>query len=837
MLSFLYWYLLITLLGLLTFPLAYKLLPGLADRGYTLARTLGLLIWGYLFWLLGSLGILENGTAASVFTLILLATLGYLAWRFLDMLHFRDWLRKQRLMILVVELLFLFAFVAWTVIRSANSDIVGTEKPMELAFINAILRSPTLPPYDPWLSGYAISYYYFGYVMVSMLARLTGTLGGAAFNLGVSLIFALTAIGAYGVLYNMLSVWQHRKNSLKVSRLPFYALIGPFFTLLVSNLSGMLHLMRVNGIFWRKTEDGEWVSPFWTWLDVGSFSSSPEDAALNHLWWWQGSRIIQDYDYLWNKKEGVINEFPFFSFLLADLHPHLIALPFGFLAMALALNLSLGGCLGHIRCMTTRLNLDLLSFFFAAFVLGALGFLNTWDFPFYVALFAGAYMIKRLHDNHRLDTGFEISMSETAKEFIGMGFMLGVTGALLFLPFYLGFSSQANGLNPNLIFITKGVYHWIMFAPLLLPIFGLLLYLWRLYGDRRRLIVGIKGSLTLLAILLLITATLTALLAGGGVFDEVNTQAYITTRAYLSSVGAPGFQEMITEGIARRLHTPGALLTQILIVILVIALLWPLRNARSVDPEIRIFSSTDTFALLLILLGSTLILIPEFFYLRDFFGYRINTIFKLYFFAWVVWSVAAAYGLIVVWKSVIGISGVIYKTISLAVIILALLYPIQGLWLKTNAFNPHQWELDGTTYLMRRNPDEAAATQWLQEAPVGIVAESIGGSYTAHARFATHSGQQTVLGWVGHEQQWRGGFEEIGTREHDITRLYCSSNWLETRSILKQYDIRYIVVGELERTTYVPAKSFCETGLKEGKFIQYLTLAFQQGEISIYETP
>jgi uncharacterized membrane protein len=160
-----------------------------------------------------------------------------------------------------------------------------------------------------------------------------------------------------------------------------------------------------------------------------------------------------------------------------------------------------------------------------------------------------------------------------------------------------------------------------------------------------------------------------------------------------------------------------------------------------------------------------------------------------------------------------------------------------GIWLKTNAFNPRQWELDGTTFLTRRNPDEAAAIQWLLEAPVGIMAESIGGSYTAHARFATHSGQPTVLGWVGHEQQWRGGFKEIGSREDDITRLYCSSNWLETRSIMKQYDIRYIVVGKLERTTYMPAKRSCPTGLNEAKFIHYLTLAFQQGEISIYETP
>ncbi len=77
---------------------------------------------------------------------------------------------------------------------------------MELAFINAILKSPTFPPNDPWLSGYAISYYYFGYVLTAMLAALTGITGGVAFNLSISLVFALASIGAYGLVFNLLAV-------------------------------------------------------------------------------------------------------------------------------------------------------------------------------------------------------------------------------------------------------------------------------------------------------------------------------------------------------------------------------------------------------------------------------------------------------------------------------------------------------------------------------------------------------------------------------------------------------------------------------------------------------
>ena len=106
-------------------------------------------------------------------------------------------------MVLATELLFLFVLVGWAAIRAYNPDIAGTEKPMEFAFVNGILRSPLFPPQDPWLSGYGISYYYFGYVMLAALVNLTGVDPAIAFNLGVALWYALVMIGAFGVVYDL----------------------------------------------------------------------------------------------------------------------------------------------------------------------------------------------------------------------------------------------------------------------------------------------------------------------------------------------------------------------------------------------------------------------------------------------------------------------------------------------------------------------------------------------------------------------------------------------------------------------------------------------------------
>ena len=157
--AFLSWYVLVTLLGWLSFPLVHRLFPALPDRGYTLARAAGLLIWGYVFWILATFGFIPNNPGGLLLGLLILA--GLSVWATLGrQAELIDWVRGNLRLIISSEILFLAAFAALAFIRSANPEIYGTEKPMELAFINATLHSPDFPPRDPWLSGYAISYYH-----------------------------------------------------------------------------------------------------------------------------------------------------------------------------------------------------------------------------------------------------------------------------------------------------------------------------------------------------------------------------------------------------------------------------------------------------------------------------------------------------------------------------------------------------------------------------------------------------------------------------------------------------------------------------------------------------
>ena len=251
-----WWYLLVAFLGLLVFPLAYRLFPGLNDRGYAFSRTLGLLLWGYLFWLLSSFRLLANDLGGYLLALLLLAGMVYWAMKKHCLQEIIAWLRERKGYLLAIELLFIFAFLFLILMRAMQPELVGTEKPMELAFINAIMRSPSMPPLDPWLADYSISYYYFGYVIVGMLAKISGVPAGVAFNLGISLVFALSALGSYGIVYNLLAAFQPGKRVTRA----FQALRGPVFILLVSNLEGFLEFLHGRGLFPTQSPGGGWLA-------------------------------------------------------------------------------------------------------------------------------------------------------------------------------------------------------------------------------------------------------------------------------------------------------------------------------------------------------------------------------------------------------------------------------------------------------------------------------------------------------------------------------------------------------------------------------------------------
>ena len=124
-----FWYLVLVILGWLTFPLTYRLFSRLSDRGYSLSRVLGLLLWGFGFWLFGSLGVLRNQPGGILFALSLLVVISlWSGWG--QRFEIWDWVRTHWRLILIAEAVFLVFFAFMTLVRASDPDATGTEKPM-----------------------------------------------------------------------------------------------------------------------------------------------------------------------------------------------------------------------------------------------------------------------------------------------------------------------------------------------------------------------------------------------------------------------------------------------------------------------------------------------------------------------------------------------------------------------------------------------------------------------------------------------------------------------------------------------------------------------------------
>ena len=838
------WWLIIGVLGWLVWPLAFHLLRNLPDRGYAFAKSLGLLLVSYVFWLLSNGDFLGNTWGGIVLAALVVAALAaaYYRWRGTDdEIGLWDWLRANWRPVLAVELVFAVAFGGWALYRAYTPDIAATEKPMEFAFLNAILRSDRFPPYDPWMSGYAISYYHFGYIIMAMLTKLSGVPSSYAFNLGIALLFALTVTGAYGVVFNLVAAAGRGRG--RKGQAIGYGVLGGAFVALIGNLEGVFEVLYSRGLG---------SATFWKWLDVKELVSRGQVTGRwfdmgGGWWWWRASRVIHDKT-LTGISQEVIDEFPFFSFILGDMHPHVLALPFVLLCLALAFNL-----------LRSRRTLDWADYVLYAVCLGGLGFLNTWDFPIYLFVVLVAYAVNRYRHQGRLS-------QDWVREVITCAIVLFGLGLLLYAPFWVTFRSQAGGLLPNLFNVTRLHQYLLMFGMFIFVVLAFLVALasdlWRtgrLDGNALQ-----RQGLPLWAVvatsfpfLLVISIAPLVLTARGRQY----VQGVLNSEPVRTALGAQTLSSLLAKSVSLRLADPWLFLmlsaTIALAIFLALRILHPGESSskparlgltnpgplpqNSLDLAIQreqhgiitFLEAPNLFALIMIGTGLLLTFVVEFVYLRDTFGTRMNTIFKFYYQAWVLLGLASAYGVWYVlenWSErrpgqgryVFGVGCVLLLAASL-------IYTVTAGYSRAGGFKG-QPTLDGLAYVRRHEPDEYAAIQWLNAHGAGnpVIVEAVGGSFTTFARISSRTGLPTVLGWSGHELQWRGSGEEAARRERDVDEIYGGQDLQRTVELLEKYDVTYVYVGPLERGKYSVASL--------EKFDTLLDVAFQQGAVTIYQT-
>ena len=372
------WWLSLFLLGMLTYPITKKVLRNFGNLSYLFSKIFALLLLTYLTWLLSHL--FSYSSATIVLALAIMLFCSILAHQ---KFKSRQTFSKFKWSVVEGELIFVSIFAFFLLIRAFRPEIGGLdigmvgEKWMDLAFLNAVGRSDWFPPIDPWFSSRVIDcYYYFSYLVTSIMIKITSIRASIAYNLAVATYAALLGSAVFGIAANLC-----RKKT--------GGLIAVIFVLFIGNLGVLAPL-------WMETSRGVSIFHALTTPNVSYF--------------WIPSRVVPDG----------ITEFPFFTFILGDLHPHLVAMPFQMLVLALLLEMYTEKKFIENKLMLVFLPLSL----------GFLIPLNSWDYIIYAMLMLGIILIPL-----RREIGIRKSLIYSCT--------LILSSLVLYLPFFLAFHPAA----------------------------------------------------------------------------------------------------------------------------------------------------------------------------------------------------------------------------------------------------------------------------------------------------------------------------------------------------------------------------------------------------------
>jgi YYY domain-containing protein len=773
------WWLAVEAIGLIALPIALVLFRTLPGRGIAFAKPLGLLLTGYLFWIALTLHVLPNRPGSIVLILAAIAAIDYLILR-RSWAELREALESRAVLFIAAEAVFCLAFFTAAHIKTFLPEISGTEKPMDFLFLNTASRSQYYPPEDPWMAGFDVSYYYFGYVIQAMTGKLAGIPTAIGFNLAIASTAALAAVAAFGLGYELVKGFVRATLGAALA-----AGIGAVLLVtVIGNLEGVLEFGAANGALPDGVADA---------ADVAGLAEAPESNAdfpviglkypsdqTSFWWWWRATRISPD--------GGTITEFPFFSFILGDLHPHVMSIPF--VLLVCALGLAFWRREGPLSFGTWADSTAFLGL--SAVLVGALGFLNTWDLPTFGFLFALLVLARNLSQS-RPTTALLNTATFMAP--------LAAFSIVLYAPFYFGFGSQASGLDAVVGDATSPSQAILFWGPLFAVALPLPLYLLIRDAAARtptRLLTAAN------VVVLLVLAWAVLLLANGENLNDA-----------ISDRGSNWFVALFFA-------------TSLLATLLA---LWHASERRDDDEAALVPVLALMTTAMLLIFGA------ELFYVSDVFSSRLNTVFKLYYQAWILLGVSGAAGgwwLVTrlldeqtpSWRVFRGA----WSAVALLVIAGALLYPLGATLSRTEELGKSPRSLDGL--LHTGTSSDAAAAKWLltHADPDERIVEAVGGQYSAAGRISSWTGIPTILGWPGHERQWGRDGRDLSLRTQDVTTIYESATLEEAMPILQQYGVTYVVVGIVERATYPPE------GLQKFESGP-LVPVFNAGQTTIYRMP
>ncbi len=795
MLELLQMWALVEALGLLCLPLTMTVFHNLPDRGWAFSKAIGVALLAFCVWfplmVLHFLPFTQLFIAGIVLMLLALQLIGYVR-----MSHaIVKFVRLNIPYIMLTEILFLGMVFLLGYMRSYLPDIRSYEMYMDEGFISAIMRSTHFPPNDMWFAGFSINYYYYAHFTIAMLAKLLGQAPSIAFNTGICMFFGLTAANLFGVTSNIVAWARYLRTHVRSSsdtEIERPDTVHP--PLLRAAPYGLL-TMGLGLVLGNLASTQTW------WKMHGDVSQDP-------YYWFNASRVITK----------TIDEFPAFSFLLSCFHAHVLTLAFTIVAIGLAFNLFLepDGRGLNVFGRGWRLPLTLGT---TALILGGLYTMNGWDFPTYLALTLVCIALQQwLSYDARLRPALFLDIFTASGSLIALSF-------LLYIPFYLSFNSPAQGIG-----IVAAADRSQLSDELL--IYGLFAFVFL------SLLFASASKRPLIAFSLLKGNTSPS--------PSPNTRrnwwpfVAIGIIAVVELMILVFMQNSITFVLAASITLLGAVLV-----------------------FVNIGDRSHAFTLLLGAVAFALVAFCEVLFLKDVFADsypRMNTVFKMYFQAWALLSIASGAGLYFILESFKPLLAItpshrriarrslqtLWSVGLLLLVLVGCIYPLTAPSERLARSNSKTGQpylqrsnsLDGLSYLQTdpANPGDYTAIRWLNTNVQGdpVIIESVGNDYSNWGRISVFTGLPTLMGWVGHEYQWRANwinrptsYAEFQRRGADVDTIYTNPRSDAVLSVMNYYHAQYLYVGPLEYMKY--------HAVNLRRFSTYMQVVYNADGVTIYK--
>lgn len=728
-------YLVFSLFGIIGLAFTSRFMSIKSASAYIIAKPLGLIIFVYALWMLASVKVIQfsnNALVIILFGLSIICSIYFIFWSLFKRGKLNsETLNRNKFVILkflAIEVISLLLFAVFLYFRAFNSSLESTEKFMDLHLLMSSGKTGYFPFFDGWWSSKSVNYYYYGFVVFATLVKISGVPYAIGYNLSMGIIFILCILLSFVIVY-------------KITKSVVFSILGSGLVSIAGNIHYASCLL--------KSVDQNFLTTIQT-----------------KCYYPSATRIL-DPSY-------TINEFPSYSFVLGDMHPHVMSIPFFLINLFLLQEIYKSKKVNHVLM------------FCYAITLATAALVNFWDFMTLGFLFALVFLRKiylgyKKSGNEESGVKYRLfKIMEKKLSLFSWTLFFVLSPFVLFLPFFLYFKSPVPGIG---------------FSPLF--------------------VLG---------------------------HPEVSDFQYPSTLWFLFGIWG--------------VYIIGIVVSTIVII------------AKSTKARKYLFP------LFLGITAMLLVGVTEFFYFKDLFHianppyFRANTVFKFGYHAWMLFGISFASMMYLLWKKIgeiksvmVGVAGDLVFLIGISLYSLSVfIYPIFSV---NQAYTPtfpsydpvagwgvqnRTFTLDGSRYIEFRAYDDFQTIKWLNENQKErvVVLEAAGSSYSFYGRIGVNTGMGNVINWESHEWTWRfhyppgmkswkdalgknidTGYGEIALVAADVRKMYESVDDNETRLLLKKYNVKYIYVGDLERTTY--------SNLQEDKFRRLGRIAFESGNSRLYE--